>query len=149
MGTRASILRDHVSLRLTCVDRIGIAGYVPALQYEGGLLKFLLHRAAQLGKANIPSPALLAHNHDRMAADLERFVADHALPVVRFKRDDAKEALAKPYQLAAAAAERPGAVLVGKAQERTEAWRGWVDKSSARSTPDHPHVCFAPPVVGA
>jgi hypothetical protein len=143
MGTRASILSDHVSLRLTCVDRIGIAGYVPALQHEGGLVEFLLHRARQVGKANIPSPALLAHNHDRMAADLERFVTERGVPVVRFKRDDHKEQLARPYQLAAASNGRAGVVLVGKAQERTEAWRGWVDKSSPRSKPEHPHICFA------
>jgi hypothetical protein len=76
-----------------------------------------------------------------MAADLERFVAERDLPLVRFKRDDAKEQLARPYQLAAAANGTPGAVLVGKAQERMEAWRGWVDKSSPRSKADHPHIC--------
>src|SRR5205823_6375533 len=29
MGTIASVLADHVSLRIRCVDRIGVAGYVP------------------------------------------------------------------------------------------------------------------------
>jgi hypothetical protein len=125
------------------VDRVGVAGYVPALQHEGGLVQFLLHRASLIGRRNIPSPALLSHNHDRMMADLERFIAEYDLPVVRFRRGDAKEQIARGYQLAAAADDRAGVVLVGKAQERVDVWRGWVDKSSPRSIPTHPHVRFA------
>src|SRR6266545_4197704 len=55
----------------------------------------------------------------------------------------AEHPIARPYQLAAAAQGRPGVVLVGKAQERMEAWRGWVDKASPRSTKDHPHFSFS------
>jgi hypothetical protein len=36
------------------VDRIGIRGYIPGLQYEGGVVRFLLERGN-----NIPSPAAL------------------------------------------------------------------------------------------
>ena len=127
MGTVSSLLSDHVELRLRCVDRIGVAGYVRDLAYEGGLVRFLLHRASLAG-GSIPSPALLAHNHDRMTGDFDRFVADSKVPVVRFNHGDSKELMARPYQLAAAAEGRVGVVLVGKAQERMEAWRrpqGW------------------------
>ena len=135
MATVSSVLADHVSLRVASVDRLGIAGYIPKLSYEGGLVKFLLHRAAQAQYAvNIPSPALLGHNHDRMVADLERFVVAGDLPVVRFKRGESKEDIARPYQLAAAGAGREGVVLVGKAQERQMAWTGYVDQRSKRST---------------
>ena len=143
MGTVASLLADHVMLRVRAVDRVGVAGYVPALQHEGGLVKFLLHRAAEVGRRNIPSPALLGHNHDRMVGDLEQFIADHDLPLVRFRRGDSKEQIARPYQLAAADEGRSGVVLVGKAQERMDIWRGWVDKNSPRTTKTHPHFCFA------
>jgi hypothetical protein len=142
MGTVATVLAEHVTLRVRAVDRIAVAGYVPALQHEGGLVQFLLHRASLIGRRNIPSPALLGHNHDRMVADLDRFVADHELPVMRFRRGDHKEDVARPYQLAAAAEGRTGVVLVGKAQERVDVWKGWVDKTSPRSTPKHPHVRF-------
>ena len=58
MATVSSVLADHVSLRVASVDRLGIAGYIPKLAYEGWLVKFLLHRAAQAKYAvNIPSPA--------------------------------------------------------------------------------------------
>lgn len=140
----SSVLAGHVSLRVASVDRLGIAGYIPKLSYEGGLVKFLLHRAAQAHFAvNIPSPALLGHNHDRMVADLERFVARRDLPVVRFKGGDVKELIARPYQLAAAAAGREGVVLVGKAQERQMAWAGYKDHNSKLSTAGHPHFSFS------
>jgi hypothetical protein len=142
MGTVASLLAHHVTLRVSSVDRIGIGGYIPALQHEGGLVQFLLHRASLVGRRNIPSPALLGHNHDRLVRDLDRFVAQHELPVIRFRKGDAKEQIARRYQLAAAADGRTGVVLVGKAQERMDVWRGWVDKSSPRSTKTHPHVSF-------
>ncbi len=141
MGTVATLLAEHVTLRVRSIDRIGVAGYVPNLMHEGGLVAFLLHRASLIGTRNIPSPALLGHNHDRLVRDLDRFVAERALPVVRFRRGDLKEHIARPYQLAAAAAGQPGVVLVGKAQERMNIWRGWVE-TSPLSFRTHPHFCF-------
>lgn len=133
MGTVASLLAEHGSLRVSSVDRIGVAGYVPSLQYQGGLIQFLMDRASLLGKRNIPSPALLGHIHDRMVRDLDRFVTDHDVPVLCFKRGEAKERIARGYQLGAAADGGTGVVLVGKAQERMKVWRGWADKDSPRS----------------
>jgi hypothetical protein len=133
----ARLLAEHVSFRCTSVDRIGIRGYVPGLQYEGGVLRFLLERGYR-----IPSPAGLTHNHDRLVSELDAVVAAHDVPVVRFKRDECKEDIARPYQLAAAAAGRPGLVLVGKAQERTSSWRGFVDDSHAAHRPGHPHFSW-------
>lgn len=143
MGTVASLLAHHVTLRVRSVDRIGVAGYIPNLMHEGGLVAFLLHRASLVGTRNIPSPALLGHNHDRLLADLDRFVAQCELPVVRFRRGDSKEGIARPYQLAAASEDRSGVVLVGKAQERMDIWRGWVDKDSPLSFRSHPHFSFS------
>jgi hypothetical protein len=137
MGTVARLLAENVSFRCTSVDRIGIRGYVPGLQYEGGLLRFLLERGYR-----IPSPAGLTHNHDRLTCELEDLVAASDVPLVRFRRDDCKEDIARPYQLAAAAADRPGLVLVGKAQERTSSWRGFVDESHAAHRPGHPHFSW-------
>lgn len=137
MGTVARLLAENVSFRCTSVDRIGIRGYVPGLQYEGGVLRFLLERGYR-----IPSPAGLTHNHDRLVSELEALVAASDVPVVRFGRDDCKEDIARPYQLAAAAAGRPGLVLVGKAQERTSSWRGFIDETHAGHRPNHPHFSW-------
>ncbi|MDQ6839078.1 MAG: hypothetical protein M3137_12300 [Actinomycetota bacterium] len=63
--------------------------------------------------------------------------------MVRFKKGDCKEDIAAPYQQAAAVADRPGVVLVGKAQERTAAWTGYKDKASPKGTDAHPHFSFS------
>jgi hypothetical protein len=104
---------------------------------------FLLHRASLVGTRHIPSPALLGHNHDRLVGELDRFVDEGAVPVVRFRRGDAKEQIARAFQLAAAAEGRAGVVLVGKAQERMDVWRGWADKTSPLSFKSHPHFSFS------
>lgn len=137
MGTVAKLLAENVSFRCTSVDRIGIRGYIPGLQYEGGVLRFLIERGYR-----IPSPAGLAHNHDRLVSELEAIVAAHDVPVVRFKGGESKEDIARPYQLAASEADRPGLALVGKAQERTSSWRGFVDDSHAAHRPGHPHFSW-------
>jgi hypothetical protein len=143
MSTVATLLDEHVQLRVGSVDRIGIAGYIRDLVHEGGLVRFLLHRASLVGDRNIPSPALLGHNHDRLVAELERFLAERELPVVRFRRGEAKELIARPYQLAAAAEGRSAVVLVGKQQERTEAWAGYKDTASPFHSKSHPHFSFS------
>jgi hypothetical protein len=138
MGTVDRLLTEHVSFRLTCVDRIGVAGYIPGLQYEHGVVKFLLQRGYP-----IPSPVALHRNHDRLIAELERFVATSGVEVVRFNKGDVKEDIARPYQEAAAAQGRAGVVLVGKAQERTNVWAGYKDPRSPFHTERHPHFTYS------
>jgi hypothetical protein len=143
MGTVASLLAEHVSFRVSSVDRIGIAGYVPELVHEGGVVRFLLDRASLIGDRHIPSPALFDKNHQRMVKELDRYVSSHDLPVLRFRKGDGKELMARPYQLAAANEGRSGVVLLGKAQERFEAWAGYKDTGSPLSTKHHPHFSFS------
>ena len=113
------------------------AGYIPGIQYEFGLVKFLLNRGG-----TIPSPALLNRNHERLVAELEALEARTGVPVVRFKTGESKEDLARPFQDAAMATGRPGLVLVGKAQERTSVWRGYVDDTHPGHRPSHPHMAW-------
>jgi hypothetical protein len=138
MGTIDSLLAEHVSFRCTSVDRIGTRGYVPGLQYEGGVVKFLLKRGFP-----IPSPAALNRNHERLVSELDALVRSAAVPLVRFKGGDCKEDIARPYQDQAITAGHYGLVLVGKAQERTSSWRGFVDPSHASHRPGHPHISWA------
>jgi len=137
MGTVARLLDEHVSFRCTSVDRIGVRGYIPGIQYEFGLVKFLLNRGG-----TIPSPALLKRNHERLVAELEALEERIGVPVVRFKTGESKENLARPFQDEAAATGRPGLVLIGKAQERTSVWRGYVDDTHAGHRPSHPHMAW-------
>ena len=78
MGTISSLLAEHVSFRCTSVDRIAARGYIPGLQYEGGVVKFLLNRGF-----TIPSPAALNKNHERLVAELDALVAASGVPVLR------------------------------------------------------------------
>ena len=133
MATVASLLAEHVRFRLTSVDRIFVAGYVPALMTQGQVVRFLLHRGYP-----IPSPAGLGHNHDRLVREIERFIAATDIPVVRFAKRQSKEEVARPYLAGAEQAGREGVVLVGIAQERVAGWRGWKDGGSA----GHPHFTY-------
>jgi hypothetical protein len=107
------------------------------LQYEGGVVKFLVNRGQR-----IPSPAALNANHERLLAELDAMVASSGVPVLRFSKGECKEDVARPYQDAAAAVGHSGVVLVGKAQERTSSWRGFVDESHASHRPGHPHIAW-------
>ncbi len=144
MGTVARLLDEHVSFRCTSVDRIGVRGYIPGIQYEFGLVKFLLNRGG-----TIPSPALLNRNHERLVAELEALEESTGVPVVRFKAGESKEDLARPFQDEAAAAGRPGLVLVGKAQERTSVVAGLRRRHPRRASPQPSAHGLASPVLGA
>lgn len=137
MGTVATLLAEHVSFRCTSVDRIGVRGYIAGLQYEGGLVKFLVNQGNR-----IPSPAALNRNRERLIAELDALVVATGVPLVRFKSGQSKEEIARPFQDEAMAAGRSGLVLVGKAQERTSSWRGFVDKSHVSHRPGHPHIAW-------
>ena len=75
------IIRDHVSLSITCIDRLYVNGYMPGLQTSGQLCDFL---RKHLGHP-IPSPALFRPIHDRFIAAVEAFAAGEGVPMVAFE----------------------------------------------------------------
>jgi len=137
MGSVVSLLAERVTLRVSSVDRVFLAGYVPQLQSEGLVVRFLLNRGYR-----IPSPAGLGHNHERLVAEIEGFIVDNDVPTVTFGRRDRKEDVARPFLDAARAAGAEGVVLVGKAQEKVMGWRGFKDKDDSRGQGGHPHFTY-------
>ncbi len=130
MATISSLLADHVTLQVRSVDRLFFQGYVPRLQTQFQVIRFLLDRGFP-----IPSPAVLGRIGGEYVKAIERFVADRELPLVRFVKGDVKEEIAREHFKAAERDGRFGVVMVGVAQEKTSAWRGWRDGG-----PDgHPH----------
>jgi hypothetical protein len=130
VATISSLLADHVTLRVRSVDRLFLQGYVPRLQTQGQLIRFLLDRGFP-----IPSPAALGKIGRGYVDAIDRFIVDHQIPVVRFVKGDVKEQIAREYFKRAEQQGRYGVVLVGVCQEKTSAWRGWRDGG-----PDgHPH----------
>ncbi len=137
MGSVVSLLAERVTLRVASIDRVFLAGYVPQLQSEGQVVRFLLNRGYR-----IPSPAGLGHNHDRLVGEIDGFIAANDVPTVTFARRDRKEDVARPFLDVARAADAEGVVLVGKAQERVMGWRGFKDKADPRGQGGHPHFTY-------
>jgi hypothetical protein len=135
VATITSLLADHVTLKVRSVDRIFLAAYVPRLACAGQLVRFLLDRVG----GNIPSSAILGRIGRGYVNAIGRFVLDNEIALVRFAKGACKEDVARPYLQAAERAGRHGVVLVGVAQEKAYAWRGWRDGGNDA----HPHFEFA------
>ena len=134
MATISSLLADHVSLRVRSVDRILLAGYVPRLQCDGQLVRFLNDHAG----GAIPSPALFGKIGRAYVEDINAFAKAREIPVVRFTKEMVKEDVARPHMEKAEREGRSGVVMLGVAQEKAFAWRGWRDGGSDA----HPHFEF-------
>ena len=130
MATISSLLADHVTLQVRSVDRLFLQGYVPRLQTQGQVIRFLLDRGFP-----IPSPAVLGRISRAYVSAIERFIVDRKIPVVRFVKGDVKEEIAREHFKRAEREGRFGVVMVGIAQEKTSVWRGWREGGSD----GHPH----------
>jgi hypothetical protein len=133
VATIASLLRDHVTLQVRSVDRLFLQAYVPRLMTGFQVVRFLLDRGF-----TIPSPVLLAKLGRAYVAAIDRFAERHEIPVVRFAKGASKEQIARSYLDAAERQGRFGVVLIGVAQEKAIAWRGW--RRGGRDS--HPHFEF-------
>ncbi len=112
-----SILREHVSLQVECIDRLYLNGYVAGLQRSGQLAYFLTkHRGNWM-----PSPALLGQMTDRFVAAIKGFAQRHGIPIVKFKKGERKDDVAK--RRLARFRRREGVVFIGVAQEYDRAFR--------------------------
>ncbi|MCA1698254.1 MAG: hypothetical protein LC790_04845 [Actinobacteria bacterium] len=134
MATISSLLADHVTLRVRSVDRLFLAGYVAGLQCPGQLVRFLNERAG----GTIPSPAILGKVGRAYVAAVDAFALDHEVPAVRFGKGECKEDVAREHFKRAERDGRFGVVLIGVAQEKAYAWRGWRDGGNDA----HPHFEF-------
>jgi hypothetical protein len=133
MATVASLLGERVSLRVNSVDRIFLAGYIPRLQSEGMLVRFLLDRGM-----TIPSPAVFGKIGAAYVRAIERFAKRNRIPMVHFRPGQSKEQVARAYMQKAERGGRFGVVMIGVAQERCPVWRGY-----RAGGPDwHPHFSY-------
>lgn len=133
MATIASLLRERVTLQVNSVDRIFLAGYVPKLQSEGMLVRFLLDRGFP-----IPSPAALGRIGSGYVRAIERFAHKNRIPVVHFKKFESKERVARGFMQKAEREGRFGVVMIGVCQEKSSAWRGFRRGGSDA----HPHFSY-------
>jgi hypothetical protein len=133
MGPVPTLLAERTTLRLSSLDRLLVQGYVPRMQSEGLLVRWMLDRG------DAPSPRALGRAHDRMVDAVDRFVLEAEVPFLSFTKGQRKEDVARPYQDAAEAEGAEGVVLVGVAQEKlVGGWRGQRHGGSDA----HPHFAF-------
>jgi hypothetical protein len=85
----ADILRDHVRLSVEGIDRMYLNVYVPQLQCEQGVVRFFKYHRGQ----PLPSAALMSPLSRGFVAQLERFVTEHGIPLVQFRKGERKDAV--------------------------------------------------------
>jgi hypothetical protein len=112
------LLDGHTVLDVECLDRLYLAGFVQNLQTPGGVIYFLhTHRGMP-----IASPAVFEQIGDRFRDRVRHFADAEHVPVVRFRREDRKVEVMRPYLDRAAATGRSQVAAIGVAQEFQVVW---------------------------
>ncbi len=112
-----TLLRDHVTLQVDCIDRLYLNGYVPLLQRPENLWWYLVkHRGYP-----IVSPVLLKKWVEAFVADIRGFAARNRIPLIQFERHERKEEVAR--RRLARFRHIEGVVLIGVAQEKVNGFR--------------------------
>lgn len=112
-----TILRDHVTLQVSCIDRIYLGGYLPNLQRSGQLVYFLqTHRGNSYA-----SPVLLDRMTKGFVNSIRAFALGERIPIVEFKPGERKDDFAK--QRFARFDRDEGVVFIGVAQEKCSSFR--------------------------
>jgi hypothetical protein len=113
----ASLLQDHVTLEVECVDRMYLNVYIPKLQSDVDVCNFFRrHRGKPLA-----SSALMAPISEAFIRALDKFAARHNVPVVHFKKGQRKDDIAKEHLARFTGDE--GVLFIGKAQEKARVFR--------------------------
>jgi hypothetical protein len=116
--TAADMVAGHVTLDISCLDRLYLNGYVGKLQTPGGVVYFFHdHR----GKP-IVSPALFEPIGDKFRREVRGWAQANGIPVITFKAGERKADVMAPYLEAAGSAGRSQIVAVGCAQEFQLVW---------------------------
>jgi len=115
--TVADVLEDHVTLEVDGIDRMHLNVYVPQLQWDRGVVRFLrFHRGHQF-----PSSAMMTHITRAFVESIEQFVTSNAIPLIRFTKNQRKDDVALEHL--AKFSHTEGVLLVGKSQEKTPVFR--------------------------
>ena len=134
MTDYATLLRDHVTLKVRSIDRIFLQAYVPKLQSVGLVCRFLRWQR----NFPIPSSAAFGKMGEQYLKAIDRFAQLQNIPRLEFEKGQDKEKLALPYLQAAAKQRQDRVVLIGTAQEKASVWRSWPRKGQEKAV--HPHM---------
>jgi hypothetical protein len=113
----AEVMSRHVTLEVESIGRMYLNVYQPLLQCEGQVAAFFRsHRGHAFASSALMDPMSRA-----FIASVERFTRGHQIPLVSFAKGQRKEDVALEYRAKLQGAE--GILFVGKAQEKTPAFR--------------------------
>jgi hypothetical protein len=108
----ADVLSEHVTLEIEGIDRMYLNLYVPILQRLEGVGHFWIrHRGHQFATSALMAPMTRA-----FVSAIERFAREEGIDLIRFKKRQDKEEVAKEYLARFPHAE--GVLFIGKAQEK-------------------------------
>jgi hypothetical protein len=110
------LLEGHVTLKVECLDRVYLNGYLAGLATPGGLIRFLTEH---LGKP-IPSPALLGQMTQGWVAAVKALASQQGIPLVQFRHGERKDEVANRWRR-----QRPvrdQVVFIGVAQEKAQTY---------------------------
>jgi hypothetical protein len=113
----ATIIRQHVSLEVRCIDRLYLHAWMPKLQTSGGLCYFLQEHLGH----RLPSPALFRPLHDRFVSAVPAFAQRHRIPVIAFEPKQRKDDIVADYRRRFTG--REGVVVIGVAQEKMRSFK--------------------------
>jgi hypothetical protein len=116
--TAADMVAGHVTLDVSCLDRLYLNCYVAKLQTAGGVVYFFHHHR---GKP-IVSPALFEPIGEKFRRDIKDWARANGIPVITFKAGDRKADVMAPYLQAAAGSGRSQVAALGCAQEFQRVW---------------------------
>lgn len=136
MPTVESLLKDNVTLKVECIDRLYLNAYVPRLQRPQNLWWFLHeHR-----RCPVISPVLVKRLTDDFVRKIDRFAKTNEVPVVHFEKGVCKEAIAQ--NKLEVFEQDEGVVLIGVAQERISSFRSYQKDKGQSRRPGQP-PCYA------
>src|SRR6266487_117586 len=118
VATAAQMVAGHITLDISCLDRLYLTGFVAKLQTPGGVIYFLHDHRGQ----PIASPALFEPIGAKFRKDMTDWAQANGVPVVRFKAGDRKVEVMRPYLEQAAAVGGSKVVAIGRAQEFASVW---------------------------
>lgn len=113
----ADVLPGKIGLDIESVDRVYLNGYVPNLQMGGGVVNFIRE---QWGWP-IPSPKAMYQMTDRFKKQVEDFAKAGGHHIYEFSKGEEKDDVARRH--AELFGIKEGLVLIGKAQEKSNAFR--------------------------
>jgi hypothetical protein len=100
----AEIIKDHVTLKVRCRDRLYLNAYVPRLQSSGGVADFLIRGCGQ----KIASPAIFGQITTAFTTHLRTWADQHGIPWIKFRKGDRKDTVVQRLSRPLCQIERRG-----------------------------------------